>query len=78
MLLKFNYNLILQVYVLSGLKFILTALTRTTIPYMFKEGTENNINIICDLLKENKYTLFFRKVYKTFPDFFIMLKLLFC
>jgi hypothetical protein len=39
-----------------------------TSPYMFKEGTEENINIICDLLKENKYTLFLRKVHKTFPD----------
>ena len=39
-----------------------------TSPYMFKEGTEENINIICDLLKENKYAMFLRKVHKTFPD----------
>jgi hypothetical protein len=39
-----------------------------TSPHFFKEGTEENINIICDLLKENKYTLFLRKVHKTFPD----------
>ena len=39
-----------------------------TSPYMFKDATEENINIICDLLKENKYTMFLRKVNKTFPD----------
>jgi hypothetical protein len=45
-----------------------TRMASPTSPHFFKEGTEENINIICDLLKENKYTLFLRKVHKTFPD----------
>jgi hypothetical protein len=39
-----------------------------TSPYLFKEGTEENINIISNLLKENKYTMFLRKVHRDFPD----------
>jgi hypothetical protein len=39
-----------------------------TSPYLFKEATDENINIICNLLKENKYTMFLRKVDKSFPD----------
>jgi len=39
-----------------------------TSPNTFKEGSEENINIICNLLKENKYAMFLRKVHKTFPD----------
>jgi hypothetical protein len=39
-----------------------------TSPYMFKEGTDENINIIYDLLKEHKYAMFLRKVHRTFPD----------
>ena len=39
-----------------------------TSPYLFKESTNENINIICNLLKENKYTMFLRKVDKSFPD----------
>ena len=45
-----------------------TRMASPTSPHFFKESTEENINIICDLLKENKYTLFLRKVHKTFPD----------
>ena len=45
-----------------------TRMASPTSPHFFKEGTEENINIICDILKENKYTLFLRKVHKTFPD----------
>jgi hypothetical protein len=39
-----------------------------TSPYLFKDASNENINIICSLLKENKYTLFLRKVDKEFPD----------
>jgi hypothetical protein len=45
-----------------------TRMASPTSPYMFKDGTEENINIICDLLKENKYSMFLRKVHKSFPD----------
>jgi hypothetical protein len=39
-----------------------------TSPYLFEEGTEQNVNVICDLLKENKYAMFLRKVHWSFPD----------
>ena len=39
-----------------------------TSPYLFKEGSEQNINIIKDLLKENPYAIFLRKVSWEFPD----------
>jgi hypothetical protein len=39
-----------------------------TSPYLFKEATEENINIIKCLLKENPYTMFLRKVDRSFPD----------
>ena len=39
-----------------------------TSPNTFKEGSEENINIICNLLKENKYAMFLRKVSRNFPD----------
>jgi hypothetical protein len=39
-----------------------------TSPYLFKEATPENINIISNLLKENKYVMFLRKVHRTFPD----------
>jgi hypothetical protein len=39
-----------------------------TSPYFFKEDNVENINIICKLLKENKYAMFLRKVHRDFPD----------
>lgn len=39
-----------------------------TSPYLFKEATPDNINIIKKLLKENKYSMFLRKVDREFPD----------
>ena len=39
-----------------------------TSPYCFKEASEENINIIKNLLKENKYAIFLRKVHKEFPS----------
>ena len=45
-----------------------TRMSSPTSPYLFKEGTPENIHIISNLLKENKYTMFLRKVHKSFPD----------
>jgi len=39
-----------------------------TSPNNFKEASDKNINIICNLLKENKYAMFLRKVHRDFPD----------
>ena len=39
-----------------------------TSPYLFKDATPENINIISNLLKENKYVMFLRKVHRNFPD----------
>ena len=39
-----------------------------TSPYLFSEATEENINIIVNQLKENKYLMFLRKVDRGFPD----------
>ena len=43
-------------------------MSNPTSPYLFKDETEENNNIICNLLKENKYTIFLRKVHREFPD----------
>jgi len=40
----------------------------STSPYLFKEATQENINLISNLLKENKYAIFLRKVHRSFPD----------
>jgi hypothetical protein len=45
-----------------------TRMSTPTSPYLFKEGTEENINIIKNLLKENPYAMFLRKVDRSFPD----------
>jgi hypothetical protein len=39
-----------------------------TSPYLFKEATPENINIISNLLKENPNAIFLRKVDRSFPD----------
>jgi hypothetical protein len=39
-----------------------------TSPHLFKTDSPENINIICNLLKENKYAMFLRKVDPAFPD----------
>jgi hypothetical protein len=39
-----------------------------TSPYLFKESTPENINIIINLLKENPQAMFLRKVDREFPD----------
>jgi hypothetical protein len=45
-----------------------TRMSSPTSPYLFKEGTEENINIIKDLLKEHPHAMFLRKVSREFPD----------
>jgi hypothetical protein len=45
-----------------------TRMSTPTSPYLFKEGSEENINIIKNLLKENPYAMFLRKVDRSFPD----------
>ena len=45
-----------------------TRMASPTSPYLFKEASPENINIISNLLKENKYTMFLRKVHRSFPD----------
>ena len=39
-----------------------------TSPYLFKEASPENINIISNLLKENPHAMFLRKVDRAFPD----------
>jgi hypothetical protein len=39
-----------------------------TSPYLFKDASPDNINVITKLLKENKYSMFLRKVDRSFPD----------
>jgi hypothetical protein len=45
-----------------------TRMSSPTSPYVFKEATEENINIISNLLKENSKAIFLRKVSSSFPD----------
>lgn len=43
-------------------------MSNPTSPHLFKLGNQDDISIINNLLKENKYACFLRKVEKTFPD----------
>ena len=45
-----------------------TRMSSPTSPYLFKDPTPENINIIKNLLKENKYSMFLRKVAPNFPN----------
>jgi hypothetical protein len=45
-----------------------TRMSSPTSPYLFREATDENINIIKNLLKENKHSIFLRKVHWEFPD----------
>ena len=45
-----------------------TRMSSPTSPYLFKDATEENINIITKLLKDNPKTMFLRKVDSAFPD----------
>ena len=43
-------------------------MSSSTSPYLFKHASQENINLISNLLKENKYAIFLRKVHRSFPD----------
>ena len=43
-------------------------MSSSTSPYLFKQATQENINLITNLLKENKYAIFLRKVHRSFPE----------
>jgi len=45
-----------------------TRMASPTSPYLFKEGTTDNINIIKNMLNRNKYALFLRKIDPQFPS----------
>jgi hypothetical protein len=39
-----------------------------TSPHLFSDGSEEDKKIICDLMKENKFAIFLRKVDRSFPE----------
>ena len=43
-------------------------MTSSTSPYLFKDANKTDINFIEKFIKENKYTMFIRKVSPEFPD----------
>jgi hypothetical protein len=45
-----------------------TRMSSPTSPYLFENGSDENMLIISNLLKENKYAMFLRKVHPLFPD----------
>jgi len=45
-----------------------TRMASATSPYLFKDDTPENMTIISNLCKENKYAMFLRKVHSSFPD----------
>jgi hypothetical protein len=45
-----------------------TKMSSPTSPNIFREDSEENLKLINDLLKENKYAIFLRKVDRSFPD----------
>ena len=45
-----------------------TRMSNPTSPYLFREYTQENKDIIMNLLKTNKYAMFLRKVDRSFPD----------
>jgi hypothetical protein len=45
-----------------------TKMSSPTSPYVFRDGSEEDTKIICDLLKENKFAMFLRKVDRSFPE----------
>ena len=45
-----------------------TRMSSPTSPHLFKMDSDENNNIIKNLLKENKYAMFLRKVSRSFPD----------
>jgi len=49
-----------------------TRMSSPTSPYLFKEATEENKQVIAKLLEDNPQALFLRKVHRDFPDESIM------
>jgi hypothetical protein len=45
-----------------------THMSSPTSPNIFRDATDENIQLILDLKKENTYAMFLRKVHRTFPD----------
>jgi hypothetical protein len=45
-----------------------TKMSSPTSPNIFREDSEENKKLIIDLIKENKYAIFLRKVDRSFPD----------
>ena len=45
-----------------------TRMDSATSPYTFKNDTPENITVISNLCKNNKYAMFLRKVHSSFPD----------
>jgi hypothetical protein len=43
-------------------------MSSSTSPHLFVEGTNKDVTFIKNFLRENKYTMFLRKVDKYFPD----------
>lgn len=64
-------------YSYKQLDFVISAVTHaadwkrmssSTSPHVFTKGNEKDVAFIHDFLKENKYTMFLRKVHPDFPD----------
>ena len=45
-----------------------TRMSNPTSPYLFKDATKENMQMIINSVKDNKYTLFLRKVHSSFPS----------
>ena len=67
----------ITLYAYKQLEFAVKAVTHAadwkrtsspTSPHVFMEGNEEDVALIRDFLKENKYTIFLRKVHMDFPD----------
>ncbi|NDF75225.1 MAG: hypothetical protein EB114_13785 [Betaproteobacteria bacterium] len=43
-------------------------MSSSTSPHVFSEGSTQDVNFIRNFLRDNKYTMFLRKVDKFFPD----------
>lgn len=59
-----NHNIINELSTIADW----TRMSNPTSPFLFKENNKENIKIIEDLIKTNKYSLFLRKVDSNFPD----------
>ena len=46
-----------------------TRMSSPTSPYLYRESSIENINIITKQMEENKFAMFLRKVHRSFPDY---------